>query len=205
MENKLFSAKALCRSGVIAALYVALTVSFGSLSFLGGLQVRPSEGLCMLPLIYPEAVLALTVGCFISNLFSPFAVFDVTLGVGATLLAAICTRLIGKAIANSKKTLPLKIVLGGLFPVLFNAAIVPLIVFFGSAGTGEITVAAYFAMAWEVGLGEAVWVYAVGTPLILFFNRQLAKNNPFFAVPDRKCVKKAGEESEKPGKDGTKD
>lgn len=85
MENKLFSAKALCRSGVIAALYVALTVSFGSLSFLGGLQVRPSEGLCMLPLIYPEAVLALTVGCFISNLFSPFAVFDVTLGVGATI------------------------------------------------------------------------------------------------------------------------
>lgn len=186
-------------------MYVALTVSFGSLSFLGGLQVRPSEGLCMLPLIYPEAVLALTVGCFISNLFSPFAVFDVTLGVGATLLAAICTRLIGKAIANSKKTLPLKIVLGGLFPVLFNAAIVPLIVFFGSAGTGEITVAAYFAMAWEVGLGEAVWVYAVGTPLILFCNRQLAKNNPFFAVTDRKCVKKAGEESEKPGKDGTKD
>ncbi len=205
MENKLFSAKALCRSGVIAALYVALTVSFGSLSFLGGLQVRPSEGLCMLPLIYPEAVLALTVGCFISNLFSPFAVFDVTLGVGATLLAAICTRLIGKAIANSKKTLPLKIVLGGLFPVLFNAAIVPLIVFFGSAGTGEITAAAYFAMAWEVGLGEAVWVYAVGTTLILFCNRQLAKNNPFFAVTDRKCVKKAGEESEKPGKDGTKD
>ena len=205
MENKLFSAKALCRSGVIAALYVALTVSFGSLSFLGGLQVRPSEGLCMLPLIYPEAVLALTVGCFISNLFSPFAVFDVTLGVGATLLAAICTRLIGKAIANSKKTLPLKIVLGGLFPVLFNAAIVPLIVFFGSAGTGGITVAAYFAMAWEVGLGEAVWVYAVGTPLILFCNRQLAKNNPFFAVTDRKCVKKADEESEKPGKDGTKD
>lgn len=205
MENKLFSAKALCRSGVIAALYVALTVSFGSLSFLGGLQVRPSEGLCMLPLIYPEAVLALTVGCFISNLFSPFAVFDVTLGVGATLLAAIGTRLIGKAIANSKKTLPLKIVLGGLFPVLFNAAIVPLIVFFGSAGTGEITVAAYFAMAWEVGLGEAVWVYAVGTPLIFFCNRQLAKNNPFFAVTDRKCVKKAGEESEKPGKDGTKD
>lgn len=159
----------------------------------------------MLPLIYPEAVLALTVGCFISNLFSPFAVFDVTLGVGATLLAAICTRLIGKAIANSKKTLPLKIVLGGLFPVLFNAVIVPLIVFFGSAGTGEITVAAYFAMAWEVGLGEAIWVYAVGTPLILFCNRQLAKNNPFFAVTDRKCVKKAGEESEKPGKDGTKD
>lgn len=189
MENKIFSAKALCRSGVIAALYVALTVSFGSLSFFGGLQVRPSEGLCMLPLFYPEAVFALTVGCFISNLFSPFAVFDVTLGVGATLLAAICTRLIGKAIRNSEKTLPLKIALGGLFPVLFNAAIVPLIVFLGSTGAGEITVAAYFAVAWEVGLGEAIWVYAVGTPLILLCNRQREKNNPLFASPDKKPTK----------------
>ena len=201
MENKNFSAKALCRSGVIAALYVALTVSFGSLSFLGGLQVRPSEGLCLLPLFYPEAVFALTVGCFISNLFSPFAVFDVTLGVGATLLAAICTRLAGKALQGCKKTLPLKIVLGGLFPVLFNAAIVPLIVFLGSTGTGEITMAAYFAVAWEVGLGEAIWVYAAGTPLILFCNRQRAKNNPLFATPDKKATKNTANADEN-GKNG---
>ena len=189
MRNQIVSAKALCRSGVIAALYVALTVSFGSLSFFGGLQVRPSEGLCLLPLFYPEAVFALTVGCFISNLFSPFAAFDVTLGVAATLLAAICTRLIGKAFADTKRTLPAKIALGGFFPVLFNAAIVPLIVLLGGTGTGEIAAAAYFAVAWEVGLGEAIWVYAAGTPLILFCNRQRAKNNPLFATPDKKATK----------------
>ena len=196
MRNQIVSAKALCRSGVIAALYVALTVSFGSLSFFGGLQVRPSEGLCLLPLFYPEAVFALTAGCFISNLFSPFAVFDVTMGVAATLLASICTRLVGKAIQNSKKTLPLKIALGGLFPVLFNAAIVPLIVLLGGTGTGEITAAAYFAVAWEVGLGEAIWVYAVGTPLILFCNRQREKNNPLFASIDKKPTKNPSGESE---------
>ncbi len=196
MRNQIVSAKALCRSGVIAALYVALTVSFGSLSFFGGLQVRPSEGLCLLPLFYPEAVFALTAGCFISNLFSPFAVFDVTMGVAATLLAAICTRLIGKAIQNSKKTLPLKIALGGLFPVLFNAAIVPLIVLLGGTGTGGITAAAYFAVAWELGLGEAIWVYAVGTPLILFCNRQREKNNPLFASIDKKPTKNPSGESE---------
>lgn len=196
MRNQIVSAKALCRSGVIAALYVALTVSFGSLSFFGGLQVRPSEGLCLLPLFYPEAVFALTAGCFISNLFSPFAVFDVTMGVAATLLAAICTRLVGKAIQNSKKTLPLKIALGGLFPVLFNAAIVPLIVLLGGTGTGEITAAAYFAVAWEVGLGEAIWVYAVGTPLILFCDRQREKNNPLFASIDKKPTKNPSGESE---------
>lgn len=205
MENKTFSAKALCRSGVIAALYVALTVSFGSLSFFGGLQVRPSEGLCLLPLFYPEAVLALTAGCFISNLFSPFAVFDVTMGVAATLLAAICTRLIGKGIPAKKKTLPLKIALGGFFPVLFNAAIVPLIVLLGGTGAGEITAAAYFAVAWEVGLGEAIWVYSIGAPLVLFCNRQRGKNAPFFASIDKKPTKNTSGASENDKNSRSKD
>lgn len=189
MRNKIFSAKALCRSGVIAALYVALTVPFVSLSFFGGLQVRPSEGLCLLPLFYPEAVFALAAGCFITNLFSSFAVFDITMGVAATLLAAICTRLAGKAFRGGKKTLPLKIALGGLFPVLFNAAFVPIIVFLGDPNGAAITFAAYFAVAGSVALGEAIWVYAVGTPLILFCDRRQAKNDPLFAPSDKKPIK----------------
>ena len=139
MKNGTFSAKRLCRSGVIAALYVAFTVSFGNLSFFGGLQVRPSEGLCMLPLLYPDAILALTVGCFLSNLFSPFVVFDVTLGVLATLLAALCTW-----------------------------------------GCGKLTFAAYIAVAGEVALSEAIWVYAVGTPLTLFCMKQQEKKVALF-------------------------
>lgn len=177
MGNGFFSAKRLCRSGVIAALYVAFTVSFGNLSFFGGMQVRPSEGLCMLPLLYPEAILALTVGCFISNLFSPFVLFDVTLGVLATLLAAVCTYITGKLIKNKA----LKIIIGGIFPVLFNAIAVPFIVLMsGGSGAESLTFSAYIAVAAEIALSEAIWVYAVGTPLSLFCMRQQEKNVALF-------------------------
>lgn len=177
MKNGTFSAKRLCRSGVIAALYVAFTVSFGNLSFFGGLQVRPSEGLCMLPLLYPDAILALTVGCFLSNLFSPFVVFDVTLGVLATLLAALCTWGCGKLIKNKA----LKIIAGGIFPVLFNAIAVPFIVLMsGGSGAESLTFAAYIAVAGEVALSEAIWVYAVGTPLTLFCMKQQEKKVALF-------------------------
>lgn len=177
MKNKVFSAKALCRSGVIAALYAVLTVSFGSLSFFGGFQLRPSEGLCMLPLLFPDAVLALTAGCFLSNLFSPFAIFDVTLGVGATLLAAALTRLVGKVIKN----VPVRLILGGIFPVLCNALVVPFIVMLGGDANAALTFAAYIAVAAETALSEAVWVYAVGVPLTLFCEKRRAKNDPLFS------------------------
>ncbi|MDD6994803.1 MAG: QueT transporter family protein [Candidatus Borkfalkiaceae bacterium] len=177
MKKGIFSAKRLCRSGVIAALYVVFTVSFGSLSFFGGMQVRPSEGLCMLPLLYPEAVAALCVGCFLSNLFSPFAIFDITVGVGATLLAALCTYFTGKFVKNK----PLKIISGGIFPVLFNAAAVPLIVLLADGGgVSAITLAAYFSIAGEVALSEAIWVYAVGVPLTLFCMRRRDKKTALF-------------------------
>ena len=177
MKKGIFSAKRLCRSGVIAALYVVFTVSFGSLSFFGGMQVRPSEGLCMLPLLYPAAVAALCVGCFLSNLFSPFAIFDITVGVGATLLAALCTYFTGKFVKNK----PLKIISGGIFPVLFNAAAVPLIVQLADGGgIGAITWAAYFSIAGEVALSEAIWVYAVGVPLTLFCIRRRDKKTALF-------------------------
>ena len=177
MKNGVFSAKRLCRSGVVAALYVVFTVSFGSLSFLGGIQVRPSEGLCMLPILYPDAIAALCAGCFLSNLFSPFAIFDVTVGVAATLLAALGTFVTGKCLKNT----PLKLIIGGIFPVLFNAAAVPIIVLLADGGgLGAITAAAYFAVAGEVALSEAIWVYAVGVPLTLFCMRRREKKTALF-------------------------
>ena len=38
-----FTAKRLCRAGIIAALYVALTYSFGAIASNGFLQIRPAE------------------------------------------------------------------------------------------------------------------------------------------------------------------
>ena len=92
--KRTFSTKRLCRAGVIAALYVATTYAFMPFAF-GPLQIRPAEALCILPLFFVEAVPALYVGCMLSNLVSPFFLYDVLIGSLATLLAALVTYMVG--------------------------------------------------------------------------------------------------------------
>ena len=140
MKN--ITTRRLCRAGIIAALYVALTYAFAPFAF-GPFQLRPAEALCILALIYPEAIPALWVGCMLSNITSPYMVYDVFIGSLATLAAAFVTYMVGRFVKNT----PLKIILGGLPVVLFNAALIPL------------------TYAGSIALTEAVWVYALGTPL----------------------------------------
>lgn len=158
-----FTARRLCRAGVIAALYVALTYAFGSISYQGLLQIRPAEALCVLPLLYGEAVPALFIGCAISNIGSPFFLYDVTFGSLTTLLAAVCTYLVGKAVRKDG----LRLALGGLFPVLLNGFIIPLIVVFlcNDTGNADSLGVSYLACCASLILTEAVWVYGLGTPL----------------------------------------
>ena len=57
MKEK-FSARRLCRAGVIAALYVALSYLVQPFAF-GAVQMRLSEALTVLPLFFIESVPAL--------------------------------------------------------------------------------------------------------------------------------------------------
>lgn len=157
-----FSTKRLCRAGVIAALYVVLTYAFLPVAF-GPIQFRPAEALCILPLFFFEAVPALYVGCMIVNLSSPFFLYDVFLGSLATLLAGICTYFVGKAI---KKNIN-RSVIGGIFPVLFNAIIIPFIIVFlcGGVGADQTVETAYFFNFLTIGLSECIGVYGLGIPL----------------------------------------
>ncbi len=83
----------LAQSGVIAALYVALTALLQPICF-GPLQCRLSEALTLLPVYMPAAVPGLTVGCFLSNLIgltagiNPAGAWDLVFGTAATGLAA---------------------------------------------------------------------------------------------------------------------
>ncbi len=160
--------KRLCRAGVIAALYVALTYACMPFAF-GSFQIRPAEALCILPLFFPEAIPALFVGCALSNLTSPFALYDVLFGSLTTLLAACGTYLVGKFLKKDG----LKIALGGLFPVLSNALVIPLvIVFLCDGATGyETAFAAYLASAISILLTESLWIYGLGTPFYFVLKR----------------------------------
>ncbi len=169
--KQIFTVKRLCRAGVIAALYVALTYAFGAIAYNGILQIRPAEALCILPLFFPEAVPALFVGCMLSNLASPFILFDVPIGGLATLIAALGTYFIGRFI----KQHALKIFLGGLFPVLVNAFIIPIIIVFlcGDLCGYETVMLAYWVNFGSLCATEALWVYGLGIPLyIALYNLQ---------------------------------
>ena len=160
--KRFFTTQRLCRAGVIAALYVALTYAFAPIAY-GPLQVRPAEALCILPIFFPEAIPALYIGCMLSNLASPYFVYDVLVGSLATLFAAFTSYLVGRFVKKE----PFRLILGGLPVVLFNALIIPLIIVFlcgGSEGFTSVTVA-YFTFVGSIALTETVWVYGLGTPL----------------------------------------
>ena len=170
MKN-VFTTKRLCRAGIIAALYVALTYAFGAIAYQGILQIRPAEALTILPLFFPEAVPALWIGCMLANLGSPFIAFDVPLGGLATLIASLLTYGTGKLIKNRVA----QVAIGGLFPVLVNAFIIPIVIVYlcgGDEGYSSATIA-YWSYFGSLCATEALWVYGLGIPLyIAIYNLQ---------------------------------
>ena len=164
MKN-IFTTKRLCRAGIIAALYVALTYAFGAIAYQGVLQIRPAEALTILPLFFPEAVPALWIGCMLANLGSPFIVFDVPLGGLATLVASLLTYGTGRLIKNKI----LQVGIGGLFPVLVNAFIIPIVIVFLCGGDEGYATAniAYWSYFGSLCATQALWVYGLGIPLYI--------------------------------------
>ena len=89
--KKLFTTRSITLSAAIAALYAALTLLLAPISY-GDWQCRVSEALTMLPLMMPQAIPGLFVGCVLANLLGPSAgITDIIFGSLATLIAAIGT------------------------------------------------------------------------------------------------------------------
>lgn len=74
-------------NALVAAVYVVLTITppLNSLAY-GNIQLRISEVLVMLPFYNKKFIPGLTLGCFITNLFSPTAAVDIFVGTFASLL-----------------------------------------------------------------------------------------------------------------------
>ena len=85
----------LAQGGMVAALYVALTLIASAMGLASGqIQLRLSEALTILPCFFPAAVPGLFVGCLLANLLTGCVLWDVAVGSLATLLGALGTRLL---------------------------------------------------------------------------------------------------------------
>ena len=190
MKN-FFTTKRLCRAGVIAALYVALTYAFGAIAYDASvIEIRPAEALTILPLFFPEAVPALWIGCMLANLGSQFLAYDVPIGGLATLVAALLTYGTGRLIKNNI----LRVAVGGIFPVLINAFIIPFVIILcgGSEGFASTSIA-YWTFFGSLCATQALWVYGLGIPLYFAIYRLRAKGITAFLDNGKKNQKPAEE------------
>lgn len=147
----------LCRGAAVAAVYVLMTfVSslFGLAS--GPVQIRISEALCILPVLMPESVPGLSVGCLAANILTGALLPDTVFGTLATLLGAVGTRLFRK---NK--------ILAFLSPVVSNTVIIPFILRL-AYGINK----GFLLLAAGVFVGEAISVLLLGGILYRTLSRK---------------------------------
>ncbi len=154
------------RAALVAALYFVLTLVSGIFGLDKGIiQFRLSEMLCILPALIPEAIIGLTVGCFLSNLILGGFFFDIIFGTLATLLGAAGTSLLFRFIVlKAERTafiLPLP-------TIISNALIIPLVLKFSYGADG-----AYWFFLLTVALGELVCAGILGT--VLYYSLKNSK------------------------------
>ena len=155
------SLRVIAVNAAIAALYFVLSFFLQPLTF-GAFQFRIAEFMTVLPLFSWTNVIGLTVGCLLTNVFSPFGVADMIIGTAATLISGILTYLFRK--------LP---PVGAAFPVLVNAVMIPVVIFLAEGA------AAYFTVLLSILVSQAVIVYAIGIPFYYATRTRLGK---FFAA-----------------------
>ena len=152
--RKMTRPRSLARGAVIAALYAALTLILAPISY-GALQVRVSEALTLLPLLMPEAIPGVTIGCLLANILGGSALPDILFGTLATGCAAIATYSFRR-----------NFWLAASMPVLANGIVVGAVVHF--CYTPEINL---FLCMLSVAVGEAIACYLLGWLLVRALRR----------------------------------
>lgn len=134
------------RGAIIASLYVALTFVIAPVGF-GNIQFRVSEALTVLPIIYPESVVALYIGVLLANLLGGFGPLDIFGGSLVTLLAAYLTYLTRRSW------------IAYLWPILLNGFLV-------SIYLAPALGLPYWLCVVTLSISEAIVVVGLGHPLL---------------------------------------
>lgn len=152
------SIRFLVRSAMIAALYVALTLVSAMLGMSSGaVQIRLAEALCVLPVFTAAAIPGVTVGCFIANLLTGGTIWDLTIGVLATLIGVLLAWF-GRRWKY----------LSSIPTILSNALLIPLVLIL--AGFIPATAVSYGVTMLTVGLGEVIACGVLGTLLVRYLD-----------------------------------
>ncbi len=159
------------KGALIAAIYAVLTLVLAPISYGNiGIEFRVAEALTILPIFTSAAIPGLTVGCVVANLIgmsvSGLGMADVVFGSLATLIAAIATYLFRKV---TFKGFPL---LSFLPPIIANAIVVGFELSIILTDVFPSFLWAFFV----IGVGEAVVVFVLGTPLYLLFEKDKKLN-----------------------------
>ena len=132
---------------------MVLTIILGEFSY-GPIQFRISEALTILPLVEPSAILGVTIGCAISNIFSGYGPMDIFGGSLVTFIAAFIT-----------SKMPNK-VLGILPPVILNSLIV-------SIWVSKMSGLPYLAIVINIALGEIAAAGALGLIFLSIYEKYI--------------------------------
>jgi len=157
---KRFSTNDVAINAVIAALYFAVSFFTHPISFSPVFQIRLSEALTILPFVFPNCYIGLTIGCVLANLQSPFGILDIILGSFITLVAGIITSKIKK------------VWLAPLPPVILNAVFLPLVWMLCGASDVVYTINVLSLIA-----SQSLVLYILGIPLALISKKSIT---PFF-------------------------
>ncbi|MBO5702880.1 MAG: QueT transporter family protein [Clostridia bacterium] len=152
----------LCEAALIAAIYVILTYFCAAVGMSSGaIQLRFSEALCIFGLFTPAALPGVALGCFMANLLTGCALWDIVFGSLASLIGMI-------GLVALKK-------FPYIAPVpyaLANMIIVPFVVKLVYAAPEALPL-----IFLTVGIGEIISVFGFGIPLYLVLKKH--KNTIF--------------------------
>ena len=187
------------QAAVIAALYVVLSMLSELLGLCSGvIQCRISEALTILPAFFASAIPGLFIGCLLTNLISSATVWDIVFGPVATLIGALVTYLIGRAVRS--KALPKKddatatdkisalriVILTIMFalpPIIANALIIPPVLKFGT-GLDD----AFWFIVVTVTAGEIIACGIFGGILLASLLRNRATRSLLFNNDKKKGI-----------------
>lgn len=148
---------------LIAGMYVALTVPYGDFGF-RELQFRISEVLLFLILFDRKHIIGIILGTFIANLFSPMLVYDLTLGVLATILSCVFMGIFKK-----------HYLIAFIFPAIFNGILV-------AVGLNVMYEVPYFVGMVQVGISEIILMYLLALPIFIIVRKTELRNLLYFNI-----------------------